>query len=184
MMKTSAGVTFELKCGHGTAARGIGTYPCPTLKECADQCAARDDCQSADWSPNACNLKGEWIPTFEAPYQTWFPVEQREQNACPAQKMTAIPEDPAVTAKASCPSGDGKVFEAEDGNYFLLQCCVHEPAGNIVETTTAVNYADCINKCGKNDQCKRLVNMYPISMWSFTDIKQCALHCRRRVRYG
>lgn len=104
-MASSGGVTFELKCGHGTSAQALGTETCPTLKGCADLCAANPKCQSADWSPSQCNLKAEYIPTFPAPYMTWFPVAPR---GCPYPRLTALPEKPQIILKSeeiTCPVG-------------------------------------------------------------------------------
>lgn len=58
---TANGVTFELKCDHGTTAKPLDATTTATQKECADYCATLSNCQSADWNINTklCATKQE-----------------------------------------------------------------------------------------------------------------------------
>jgi hypothetical protein len=108
----SGGITFELKCGHGTTAKPLKNVPCNTQAGCADLCAKEIDCQSCDWSPNSCNMKAEYIPTFADPnWNTWFPVTKRSGSGCPSPRPVEQKVDPAAVkkdAKPVCPEGKCK----------------------------------------------------------------------------
>lgn len=58
---TANGVTFELKCDHGTTAKPLDATTTATQKECADYCSTLANCQSADWNINSkmCATKQE-----------------------------------------------------------------------------------------------------------------------------
>lgn len=103
----SGGVTFQLKCNHGTKAKPLGSTVAYTLKDCADQCAANPDCQSCDWdAPSGCRLKAEYIPTFPLQGQlTWFPTTQRAPP-CPAKKSPTQIEEPELVKTPKCPDGE------------------------------------------------------------------------------
>lgn len=60
---------------------------------------------SCDWSPNSCNLKAEYIPTFEAPYQTWFPTIDRSKGYCPVVREKEQNLSAGVIINPTCPEG-------------------------------------------------------------------------------
>ena len=101
------GVTFELRCGHGTTATHLGTVPAPTLKDCADICADNPECQSCDWRNGSCALKSQYIPTFPHPVDTWFPIEERHIRTCPltSDRLLEPMTQASIVTDPKCPNG-------------------------------------------------------------------------------
>lgn len=58
---TANGVTFELRCNHGTSALPLDNISTNSQKECADYCSTLPNCQSADWNDRSkmCATKQE-----------------------------------------------------------------------------------------------------------------------------
>ncbi|KAF7927900.1 uncharacterized protein EAE98_000312 [Botrytis deweyae] len=167
---TANGVTFELKCDHGTTAKPLDSTTTATQKECADYCSTLPNCQSADWNINSkmCATKQEYIPTFPLPgTHTWFPLEERKQRPdteyrtppeCPAPKV-ALAE--SVTASASfttdgeCPTNDGKTFLTPQGTYFKVKCGFENTAEITVSGSRPLHdFAECMTACADIPECK------------------------------
>ncbi|THV48929.1 hypothetical protein BGAL_0220g00120 [Botrytis galanthina] len=167
---TANGVTFELKCDHGTLAKHLDSTTTATQKECADYCSTLPNCQSADWNLNykICATKQEYIPTFPLTgTHTWFPLEERKQRPdteyrtppeCPAPKV-ALAE--SATASASfttdgeCPANDGKIFLTPQGTYFKVKCSFENTAEITISGSRPLHdFAECMTACADIPECK------------------------------
>lgn len=91
---TENGVTFELKCDHGTTAKPLNNIPTNSQKECADYCSTLPNCQSADWNDRSklCATKQEvcviftlWMSTQSANFSStyrWVELSFKQKSIC------------------------------------------------------------------------------------------------------
>ncbi|KAI9647324.1 hypothetical protein NHQ30_003709 [Ciborinia camelliae] len=167
---TANGVTFELKCDHGTIAKPLGSSITNTQKECADYCSTLPNCQSADWNDKSklCATKQEYIPTFPLPgTHTWFPLEERKQRPdteyrtppeCPAPKIAlaeSVTASASFTADGECPNNDGKTFLTPQGTYFQVKCGAQNTASIAIPGSRPLHdFAECMTACADIPECK------------------------------
>ncbi|CAD6446995.1 2d69ee01-e847-4d23-9967-26728d1da4f2 [Sclerotinia trifoliorum] len=166
---TGNGVTFELKCDHGTIAKPLDNTITNTQKDCADYCSTLSNCQSCDWNINSklCATKQQYIPTFPLPgTHTWFPLEERSQRPeteyrsppdCPAAKVAlleSVTTSATFTADGECPSNDGKIFLTPQGTYFQVKCGTQNTAQvTLPDSRPLHDFAECMTACADNPEC-------------------------------
>ncbi|KAB8303290.1 hypothetical protein EYC80_004730 [Monilinia laxa] len=165
---TSAnGVTFELKCNHGTIAKPLDNVPTNSQKDCADYCSTLPNCQSADWNDRTklCATKQE---TFPLPgTHTWFPLEERKQRPdtefrtppeCPAPKVAlaeSVTASASFTADGQCPTNDGKIFLTPQGTYFQVKCGSQNTAEITIPGSRPLHdFAECMTACADIPECQ------------------------------
>ncbi|KAM3085243.1 hypothetical protein ACMFMG_003672 [Clarireedia jacksonii] len=157
---TPNGVTFELKCDHGTKAKPLDSTIALSHKACADYCSELPNCQSCDWNANT--------RTFPLPgTHTWFLLEERKPRPdpeprtpprCPTPKL-AISETTntrfTVDGKYPAISDDGKTFLTPQGTYFQVKCGVENPAATGLSGSRPLDdFAECMTACADLAECK------------------------------
>ncbi|ESZ93103.1 hypothetical protein SBOR_6533 [Sclerotinia borealis F-4128] len=181
---TANGVTFELKCDHGTIAKPLDATTTNSQRECADYCSTLPNCQSADWNDRSkmCATKQEVCfhlyfacqldPLTSAVHtrtHTWFPLEERMQRPdveprtppeCPAPKIAlaeSVTASASFTADGQCPTNDGKIFLTPQGTYFQVKCASENTAAvGIPGSRPLHDFAECMTACADIPECKSI----------------------------
>ncbi|APA06123.1 hypothetical protein sscle_01g008930 [Sclerotinia sclerotiorum 1980 UF-70] len=164
---TANGVTFQLKCDHGTLAKHLDNTITNSQKDCADYCSTLPNCQSADFNAQnkVCATKQE---TFPLPgTHTWFPLEERSQRPeteyrtppdCPASKVPiseSVTASTLMTTDGECPTNDGKIFLTPQGTYFQVKCASQNTAQvTLPDSRPLHDFAECMTACADNPECK------------------------------
>nr|KMM66552.1 hypothetical protein CPAG_02890 [Coccidioides posadasii RMSCC 3488] len=72
---------------------------------------------------------------------------------CPNPRGQFNPS-PQPTTQISCPNSDGSIYEADDGTWYHLQCCVaRDPNALSLGAPAASSYDQCLQECSKVDAC-------------------------------
>ncbi|KAF4771441.1 hypothetical protein HAV15_004240 [Penicillium sp. str.  len=64
-----------------------------------------------------------------------------------------------VVADPKCPNDNGHTFLTDDGAYYTLLCCTHNPSGTEIDGSRSVapSFKDCATKCSSTSGCQSYV---------------------------
>ncbi|OJJ42205.1 hypothetical protein ASPZODRAFT_170319 [Penicilliopsis zonata CBS 506.65] len=93
------------------------------------------------------------------------------QSRCVSPLFTEEPDIKDVVTNPSCPGDYGKLVQADDGGFFRLQCCTHQPSGisSVGSASNVASYNECLSLC--------LSDAYPLCDSVTYDIhKNCGMY--------
>ncbi|PFH62197.1 hypothetical protein XA68_14604 [Ophiocordyceps unilateralis] len=150
---TTNGITYEFRCNTGHSKTHWKTVAGSSTKECADICAKEPECYSCDFTHTGTQCALKKAPAALTGWtlgDAWWPV------VCPDTRATTATKEPEIASDLNCAANDGKIWEGSDGTWFYLQCCTDTGAATVVDQGSASSHKDCVEKCVRNKECKRL----------------------------